>query len=81
MSESSEPAALTVVRAVGPNHIPDTFKRVEILFTITDCGRGDEVAKALRECGVTHNLMSVGYGAAAHRLTDFPGSTTLKMTS
>jgi hypothetical protein len=73
MSEASEPDALTVVKAVGPNHIPDTFKRVEILFTITAGGKGDAVAKSLRECGVTYNLMSVGYGTAAHRLTDFLG--------
>jgi hypothetical protein len=73
MSESANPDALTVVQAVGPHHIPDTFKRVEILFTITDSGEGGAVVKSLRECGVTYNLTAVGYGAVGHRITDFLG--------
>jgi hypothetical protein len=73
MSEHSNPDALTMIKAVGLNHIPDTFKRVEILFTVVDGGKGGAVVESLRECGVTYNLMSVGYGAAAHRLADFLG--------
>ncbi|MDR2356173.1 MAG: hypothetical protein LBE16_08270 [Clostridiales Family XIII bacterium] len=77
MSESLNPDALTMVKAVGLNQIQDTFKRVEILFTIVAGGQGDAVVKSLRECGVTYNLTSVGYGAAAHRFTDFLGFNDL----
>ncbi|MDR2296124.1 MAG: hypothetical protein LBD95_04935 [Clostridiales Family XIII bacterium] len=74
MSESVNPDdALTMIKAVGPQHLPDTFKRVEILFVIAAGGKGDALVKSLRECGVTYNLLSVGYGASAHRLTDFLG--------
>jgi hypothetical protein len=62
-----------MVKAVGPNRVQDTFKRVEIMFTVVDSGKGDAVVNSLRECGVTYNLTAVGYGAAAHRLTDFLG--------
>jgi hypothetical protein len=73
MSEASNPDARAAVEAAGSGHIPDAFKRVEILFTITAGGEGNAVVKSLRECGVTYNLMAVGYGAAGHRLTDFLG--------
>jgi hypothetical protein len=73
MSDSSNPDAPTAVKPAGLRQSPDIFKRVEILFTIMDSGKGDEVVKSLRECGVTYNLISMGYGASGHDLADFLG--------
>ena len=73
MSEHSNTDALTMIKAVGPHQIQDIFKRVEILLTVVTGGKGDAVVESLRECGVTYNLTSVGYGASAHRIVDFLG--------
>jgi hypothetical protein len=73
MSDSSNPDAPTAIKPAGLSQSPDTFKRVEVLFTIMDSGKGDEVVKSLRECGVTYNLVSMGYGASGHDIADFFG--------
>ena len=78
MSEHPSHDALTMIKTVGPHRIPDTFKRIEILFTVVTGGKGDAVVESLRECGVTYNLTAVGYGASAHRLIDFLGFNDLE---
>jgi hypothetical protein len=73
MEDSSVSDALPAAKPYSLSHSPDMLRRVEILFTIVDSGKGGEVVKSLRECGVTYNLMSVGYGASGHELTDLLG--------
>jgi hypothetical protein len=73
MAEGSASDAFPTEKSTSLKQSPDILKRIEILFTIMDSGKGGEVVKSLRECGVTYNLMAVGYGASAHNLTDFLG--------
>jgi nitrogen regulatory protein PII len=51
------------------------MKRVALVFSIVDRGRGDDVCRLLRENGVTFNLISVGYGASGLGLVDYLGLT------
>jgi hypothetical protein len=73
MAESSTSEAFPTEKTTSLKQSPDILRRVEILFTIMDSGKGGEVVESLRECGVTYNLMAVGYGASARNLTDFLG--------
>jgi hypothetical protein len=73
MEDNYSSDAPTSGKALSLNHSPDLFKRVEIMFTIVDSGMGGEVVKSLRECGVTYNLMSVGYGASGYDIAGLLG--------
>jgi hypothetical protein len=54
------------------------IKRVDLVYTIVDRGKGEDVVNLLRESGVTFNLISVGYGASGLGLVDFLGFTDLE---
>lgn len=54
------------------------IKRIKLLIVIADRGRGEEVAEALREDGVTFNLISPAYVAAGSKLMDYLGLTSLE---
>lgn len=54
----------------------DFMKRIEVLITIVDRGKGDKIVQALRESKVTYNLSSVGYGASGLALVDMLGLTS-----
>lgn len=54
------------------------IKKIKLLVTIVDRGLGDEVAEALREDGVTFNLISPAYCAAGSQLMDYLGLTALE---
>jgi hypothetical protein len=53
----------------------NAMKRVALIITVVDRGKGDEVGALLRESGVTFNLVSPGYGATGLTLVDLLGLT------
>lgn len=48
------------------------------MVVIVDRGLGEEVAKVLRENGVTFNLISPAYVAAGSKIMDYLGLTSLE---
>ncbi|MDR0425141.1 MAG: hypothetical protein LBH39_06825 [Clostridiales Family XIII bacterium] len=52
------------------------MKRIDLLITIVDRGKGDKIVQALRDSRVTYNLSSVGYGASGLALVDMLGLTS-----
>lgn len=54
------------------------IKRIKLLVAIVERGLGEEVAKVLREDGVTFNLISPAYCAAGSQLMDYLGLTSLE---
>lgn len=48
-------------------------KRIKLLVAIVDRGKGDDVVAALRESGVTYNLVSPAYSASGTEIMDYLG--------
>jgi hypothetical protein len=53
----------------------DGIKRLQLLFTIIDRGRGEAVERFLRESGVSYNMTAPGYDASGMDLADILGLT------
>jgi hypothetical protein len=56
-------------------HGADCIKRLQLLFTVIDRGRGNDVERLLREGGVTYNMTAPGYDASGVDLADILGLT------
>jgi len=54
------------------------IKRIKLLIAIVERGLGEEVAKVLREDGVTFNLICPAYCAAGSRIMDYLGLTSME---
>lgn len=52
------------------------IKRIKLLITIVDRGKGNGVVEILRDSGTTFNLIAPGYGAAGSQIMDYLGLTS-----
>lgn len=51
------------------------YKRIKLLITVVDRGKGDKVIAELRWLGVTFNMASVAFEATGQDITDYLGLT------
>ena len=62
----------------GSKHEVCGIKRLQLMVTIIDRGRGGDVERLLRESGVSYNMIAPGYGASGKALADILGLTNFE---
>ena len=62
----------------GSKHEVCGIKRLQLMVTIIDRGRGGDVERLLRESGVSYNMIEPGYGASGKALADILGLTNFE---